>query len=102
MKVFLFYIGDEWLSTSSLKLKAVCTTEADVYGVVEDYLRREHGFKSVDEYEDEEDVDEKGLGEEDIDETIDDVLEGIEKSMQWLGRDFSVMIETIEANRIID
>lgn len=86
-EVFVVYEGDQWLSTDSMRVKAICTDKSYVIMVAEDILK-EHGLKH--EYE---------MTEvEEYEKSIEDCIEELERYDQCRCSDFSIDYELFALN----
>lgn len=91
MKAFIVYEGDQWLSNSSLQVKAVCTTFDDA--VLQ--IRRNHLIDPSEFFELEEGYDER----DDFDvweEVATEIERQLRENRQTSGYSTNYMIEEIE------
>ena len=84
-EVYVVYEGDQWLSTSSLEVKAVCSSWDSMMNAVVD-IAKEYGMKGYEELSD--------------DECMADCIESVDREFnltkQYLGRNFGITFEVFE------
>lgn len=94
MKVFVIYEGDQWLSTDSLRVKAVCNTFEDVVRLV-----RENNHVDVEEALD---TPIEADDAEDARNEVADLLEQeLKEYMQTTLGDVRYMVDEVELNEWI-
>ena len=86
-EVFVVFIGDVWLTDSSLRVKAVCSDFRNVIIVVKDILQNE-GIKSREDIPDDDD--------ETL--TVEDYVEEFQIHGQCRGHDFAITYENFNMN----
>ena len=84
-EVIVVYTADQWLSTDSLRVMAVCSQWSSVMDVVKDILIN-NGLKEREELT------------EDETESVEDYLAEFEKNRQCLCRTFGICMEVFGLN----
>lgn len=93
MIVYLVYNGDEWLSTKSLSLVAVCESKAKAEELMLDDIETTYGIYSR-----------ESVSEEDYDEDetyMEDIIDEYHATGQVHAQDFGYYIEEVETDQII-
>ena len=83
--VYVVYEGDQWLSTSSLEVKAVCSSWDSMMDAVVD-IAKEYGMKGYEELSD----------DECMADCIESVVREFNLTKQYLGRNFAITFEVFE------
>ena len=87
-EVYIVYEGDQWLSTDSLCVVAVCSDFDSVLDAVE-CIAVGHGFKYYKELPDDCDI-----------ECVEDVRCEFEHCFQYLGSNFGITYEVFQLNEM--
>lgn len=116
--VFILWTADQWLSTDSKSLLAVCESEEKAKELALEYAKSELGLISQEDEEEPElpdwdELEAQGMSEKEIEDFyaeqdrkfedktyLEDVISDLNNNRQWLGEDCGLYYEEVELNEL--